>query len=156
MAHEDVTLSERSLDPELATAFSTAREYGKVIVDLRSHEGGIPASCANAIASAVGYVPCTWRQIDVASARGIVTSCMTHDLAYHEPMVSEAEAAALADRFLSHFDDATVFYTNGDPFDAAARLRSRSWQPITAATFDTGVVAVSSRRVGIFWVEDED
>ena len=140
----------------LADAFAEVRDG--VVLDVRLHD--CPAEdahvCADAIATTVGYVPCDWRELDRSAALGNVISCMQCDLAYQEPILSLEEARDLAQRFLSLFEEGARFFTNGDPFDASDRYRSRSWQPISAATFDAGVIAVSRDRVGIFWVEDED
>jgi hypothetical protein len=61
-------------------------------------------------------------------------------------------AERLARRFLDLFPEGAVFMTNG----TIALPGGGAWSPLTAATFDTGVIAISSARVGLLWVEDED
>jgi hypothetical protein len=66
----------------------------------------------------------------------------------------------LADRFLASFGtDGVHYFTNADfgaRADPAFTLSSFGWNPVTAATFDTGVLVVGPRRCGCLWVEDED
>jgi hypothetical protein len=73
--------------------------------------------------------------------------------------MSEAAATALAAEFLSRFGETARFYTNGTfpPHDERRPAGwMGSWDPITRATFDTGVIAVDDVTVGLLWFEDED
>lgn len=143
---------------DVALAFTKAREFGRVVVDVRAHDCPTThaVGCADSIASVVGYVPCAWREVDRQAAFTIVSSCMHCDLAYRQELLPLDAARDLASRFLSLFGGEARFFTNGEPIDVFRPRSSRSWFPITAATFDAGVIAVSPSRVGIFWVEDED
>lgn len=72
-------------------------------------------------------------------------------------------ATALIAAFLHDFDDGVAnFFTNIDysgegrklgTFDAWA---GPDWKPVTAATFDAGVIALSNGLAACLWVEDED
>ena len=54
---------------------------------------------------------------------------------------------------MSDLGEGALFVTNG----SLAQVSSGGqWSSLTDATFDTGVLAVSSRRVSLLWVEDED
>ena len=54
--------------------------------------------------------------------------------------------------FLASFEKNARYFTNGTygPTDLSG------WNPLTDATFDTGVVAVCDSMIGILWVEDGD
>ena len=71
----------------------------------------------------------------------------------------EPAAAALADDFLARFEETAMFYTNATfpPRTNPPRPDwAGSWDPVTDATFDTGIVALDAKTVGLMWFEDED
>jgi hypothetical protein len=68
--------------------------------------------------------------------------------------MSLSEAKQLLLRFFSFFAADCQFFTNASFNNDYSRIKS--WNPITKATFDTGVVIVNTHRIGILWVEDED
>ena len=89
--------------------------------------------------------------------QGLVAAILATDLAYRSPMLTSEAAEGLAARFFRRFSADAVFLTNGTLGLAHARgSGSGGWVPVSGATFDTGVVAVDRRRVGLVWVEDED
>ena len=67
-------------------------------------------------------------------------------LAYNLPVMTRDLAKELARRFLACCGEGAVFVTNGS---LAQSTKGGQWEPLTGATFDTGIVAVSSRRVRI-------
>jgi hypothetical protein len=101
-----------------------------------------------------------YREIDGASARHLVGLALSQDLAYNAVVVPATQAVELADRFLAQFGTEGVrFYTNGDFHEVWLPKLSRtgaSWNPVTSATFDTGVLIVGPRSCGCLWVEDEN
>jgi hypothetical protein len=100
-----------------------------------------------------------YREISADAARRLAFLILTQDLAYNVAMVAPALATSLVDRFFAAFDGADVHYfTNGSFHEAPGdRLAcsGASWQPATAATFDTGVLVVGPVASGALWVEDE-
>ncbi len=98
------------------------------------------------------------REVDESYAQGIVTQVLRRDLAYGTELMSDAEAQALAAGFLELFRDrAPRYFTNGDFHRwPGKRPSSPSWNPMTDATFDTGVLVLARGRTGYLWVEDED
>jgi len=53
------------------------------------------------------------------------------------------------------------FFTNGTFHEESRELGSNvtqgpGWNPVTEATFDTGVIVVAKRSAACLWVEDED
>lgn len=99
--------------------------------------------------------PASYREIEAATARRLIELILHRDLAYHAEIMPAARAAELADRFLASFGtDGVHYFTNGNCAEQGGR--NWSWNPVTAATFDTGVLVVGPRRCGCLWVEDED
>jgi hypothetical protein len=99
-----------------------------------------------------------WIEVSSQAATKLVREILLKDLAYRVAMMSEDEAALLAKRFFALFDGSVRCFTNGNLVvqDADPTEVPGSWNPITEATFDAGVVCLGSCRIGILWVEDED
>lgn len=93
-------------------------------------------------------------------------ACRLAFLALHQDLATCAEimpidrAVHLAEHFIDAFDhDDTRFYTNGNFHegpDDKVTWSGAAWNPMTEATFDTGVLVLGPLRSGVFWVEDED
>ena len=114
---------------------------------------GAAYSVATAFVKALAMKPPeAWTDLDLTAAREVLTRVLHADLAYNTPMMTVETADALARRFLACCGDAPVFVTNG----SLALTPTGAWSPLTDATFDTGVIAVSDTRVGMLWAEDED
>ncbi|WP_154223030.1 hypothetical protein [Marinicella rhabdoformis] len=97
-----------------------------------------------------------WIEINRLDAKRLLTDCLAHDLAYQINIMPEQKAQELASAFLKCFDKDTAFLTNQTHnFDNIGK-GFLSWEPITNATFDTGIIAVKEGVVGILWVKDED
>jgi hypothetical protein len=148
------TDGEAALD-ELRREVAEHRKVGRVHVEFRRLNP--PSASAHAVATAfvkdlAMRPPETWTELDVQGALEAATRVLHADLAYNTPVMTLDLAKGLARRFLACCGEGAVFVTNG----SLAQSSGGQWSPITGATFDTGVVAVSSRRVGLLWVEDED
>ncbi len=94
------------------------------------------------------------QQIDAATARAVIESILHRTLAYDSDWVEPAHAKHVASTFVARFADDADFWTNGELWQRDGE--SRSWSPLTLATFDTGVAAVDGDAAGILWVTDED
>jgi hypothetical protein len=132
------------------------RSAGRARVEFRRLDAPMaPAhSVATAFVKALALTPPeTWTDLDRQGALEVLTRVLHADLAYDMPMMTIDMADALACRFLACCGDTAVFVTNGS---LALAPTGGAWSPLTDATFDTGVIAVSARRVGMLWVEDED
>ena len=149
-----VTDDDSVLD-ELRRAVLEHRTAGHVHVEFRRPDP--PAASSHAVANefVTGLAmqpPGAWIELDTQEALEVAIRVLSVDLAYKMPVMAIDLAQRLAHRFLACFDTGAVFLTNG----SLARAGSRAWSPLTNATFDTGIVAVSSRRGGLLWVVDED
>jgi hypothetical protein len=104
--------------------------------------------------------PACYREIDADSARRLVRLVLNQDMAYNANIIPRDRAVELADRFLAQFGtDDVRYYTNGAFHETRGPklgAPSASWNPVTTATFDTGVLVIGPRCSGCLWVEDED
>jgi hypothetical protein len=90
-------------------------------------------------------------------ALNIVTDCLARDLAYDQEVMPADAARQLATAFLANFDDNAQFLTNSRRFlDDSHPGGNYGWEPISQASFDTGVLVEANGVIGIVWVEDED
>jgi hypothetical protein len=126
---------------------------------------GISSRCAPSVpelAAEFGLAedPAMYMEINADSARRLATLILNRDMAYSNEIIPTERAAALADRFLAQFGtDSVHFYTNTTLSGTSEPERPWSganWNPVTAATFDSGVLVTSPRCCGCFWIEDED
>jgi hypothetical protein len=97
-------------------------------------------------------------EISRADAVGVLTFWLHRDAAYSTELMSAKSARDLAERFVTEFADETSrFFTNGPWHDSN---RPKSWQPLTGAVFDGGILVESGRandtRHVCIWFEDED
>ncbi len=102
--------------------------------------------------------PASYTEIDAAAARRLAELVLGRDLAYNVEIMAAARAAELTGRFLAQFGEQGVrFFTNGTFHEVSDPERSGAgWNPVTAATIDTGVLILGPLRSGCLWVEDED
>jgi hypothetical protein len=94
-----------------------------------------------------------YQEIDEFTARRLIFLILHRDLAYNSEVMPESRATELADRFLGQFSVGARFFTNGTFYE---RQRHTTWNPVTEATFDTGVLILGPKCSGCLWVEDED
>jgi hypothetical protein len=94
-----------------------------------------------------------YREIGESLARGHLRLILHQDLAYHSEIMSAKRAAELADRFLEQFGSPAKYFTNGIFHE---EKWGASWNSVTNATFDTGVLVLGQQASGGLWVEDED
>ena len=103
-----------------------------------------------------------WRGVEREIAAQVLYALLIVDMAYSSPRMSEEEARAACDEFLSQFSADSWFFTNGTwekGWTKSGDGRSSfgpSWDPATDATFDGGVIVLDRSRSGVLWLEDED
>ena len=104
--------------------------------------------------------PALYKEIDADAARRLAALVLNQDMAYNAEIVPAARAAELAERFIATFGtDGVRFYTNGTFHEVRGPKLgspSASWNPVTAATFDTGILVIGRQHSCCLWVEDED
>jgi len=103
-----------------------------------------------------------YEEIDRDTAHRYLTRIFYADLAYSCPEMPLEDASQLAHRFLAEFPlEGSRYYSNGsatpsDPRELAGVVELRGWKSVGNATFDWGVLIVSSTRSGCVWSDDED
>lgn len=143
---------------DIAADIKATRKYGVVHCGVSAH----PLPSLVELAAEFGLAPnlASYKEIDSASARRLAELILSQDLAYHAGIMPTILAAELTDRFLAQFGtDGVSFYTNGTFHEAPGQKLKRagnSWEPVTEATFDTGILVLGPRCSGCLWVEDED
>jgi hypothetical protein len=88
----------------------------------------------------------------------ILTRLIHQGMAYDSEIIPEKEAAQLAEIFISHFGNEARYYSNS-PWKLnvlSQKNELSSWDPLTEATFDSGIIIVGKSSIGIAWFEDED
>jgi len=136
---------------EVAAEIRAARRFGVIHCGVSAR----PSPALAELATEFGLAPdlASYEEIDSSAARRLAELVLSEDLAYNAEVMPAARAADLAGRFLAQFGTEGVrYYTNGTFHEG----RGASWDPVTAATFDTGVLVIGPRSSGCLWVEDED
>jgi hypothetical protein len=148
---------------EFRTEIISKRQAGEVIFEIQEmefcHSNKTPTSRREIIDLLMRNLNCStlgkqWIEINREEAKKILLLILTKDLAYKTNLMSLSEAKQLLLRFFSFFTADCKFFTNASFTNDYSRIKS--WNSITKATFDTGVVIVNTHRIGILWVEDED
>ncbi|MBD3618821.1 MAG: hypothetical protein LPK58_07945 [Gammaproteobacteria bacterium] len=126
------------------------------IVDIR------PAKVASVEEAAAQFglfdSPGIYFEISEQDAVSVLKTVLSRDMAYHVELMPQNEADGLAKEFVRHFSgDKPKYFTNGDY--GCPRKHPNvgpSWTPATIATFDTGVLVITTERIGCAWFTDED
>jgi hypothetical protein len=133
------------------------RQAARVHFEFRSWRGGdgtSKADIASAFVQRLGLRPPeAWTPLSAPEALEAATRVLHSDLVYDLPVMKRDLAKELARRFIECFEDGAAFVTNGT---FALDRTGGGWSPLTDATFDSGVIGVSTERIGLLWVEDED
>lgn len=151
----------RSDSAPWCAALKEAREGGVTTCRVLDRNGGNAAGAlARLLAAPLRnmFAEGAEREIDMRLARRILRRILSFDLAYQIDLLEPERARRIADDFLSFFADDARYFTNARFMgeDGDGELYLRAWYGLTPATFDTGIVAVDARRVGMLWVQDED
>ncbi|QLE57471.1 hypothetical protein [Nostoc sp. TCL26-01] len=106
--------------------------------------------------SQLGYSPLgdRWQSINQEAAQKISEFVLTKDLAYAVEIMSLSEAEAIFQKISNLFQDDCQFFTNATFVNNYSGISS--WDSLTEATFDTGVVMLNHRQIGLLCVKDED
>ncbi len=131
---------------------------GVVRCGLSSHAS--PSISELALEFGLNAIPANYVEIDLSAAHRLIQLVLSQDLAYNSETMPADLAEDLAGRFLNEFGTEGVqFFTNGTFHETPGphlTWSGVSWNPVTEATFDTGVLVISPKCSGCLWVEDED
>jgi hypothetical protein len=144
---------------DICNEIRTARTCGVVRCGLSART--IPTISELARECGLKADPACYKEIDKSAARRLIQLVLHEDLAYRSQIMPADRAAKFADSFLRQFGTGVRYFTNGLFHEGWHRLSGTvvagpSWDPVTEATFDTGVLVVGELRSGCLWVEDED
>lgn len=150
----------------LSTEIIGQRNCGEVTFKVKNRSAAEKRSVTvvlDAFVNRLGFTDLgtNWNEIDRHGAEVILRRILHRDLAYNAVIMSIELAGELSAHFLDLFTTGARYFTNGtfyEPDDqvAADVVHGASWHPITDATFDTGVICLDEKRIGIVWVQDED
>ncbi|HEX4694977.1 hypothetical protein [Sphingomonas sp.] len=90
-------------------------------------------------------------RLERSEAAHVLAVAGATSLAYGQPLPSPG-ALKEAKSALADLEGDAIFLSNGH-WQAGS---SQGWNPVTAATFDCGVIGFDDERAFIFWVEEED
>jgi hypothetical protein len=101
--------------------------------------------------------PSNYKKIDKTSALWLLELGLKRDMAYDVEIMTTSQAVALACRFLAQFDiEGVCYYTNLEFHEPLEAWSGVNLEPMTSATFDTGVLILGNQISGCLWIEDED
>ncbi len=127
--------------------------------ELWSQDPGVPleafvAACGLGVAGApVGR----WEVLTRHQAQRLLLAALAWEQAYDTARLELSAAERIATAFVDLFAPDARFFTNGTVQETSLGLRTRAWYgSVTSATFETGVVVVDARRIGLLYVADED
>jgi hypothetical protein len=140
------------------------RISGRISCQLVSHgEGDGALALADRAVESVGLRPLGegWLEISEADAEAVATGVLHRDLAYHAEVMPLAAARDLASELIALVPPPMRCFTNGDWADAFGDGEDEphdgvSFDPISDASFDAGVICVGDGVTAVLWVEDED
>ncbi len=109
---------------------------------------------------------CGWEEVANSMVEGILTHMIATDMVYTSDRTNVEEARSKAKAFLTIFDPSARFFTcaevydlgleeDGLPFERRQGMMT-SGIGLTTWTFGTGVIAVDTEKVGVYWIQDED
>jgi hypothetical protein len=92
-------------------------------------------------------------EIPPERAETLLAAVLGRDLAYRAAVMPERVAAKLVRQPVEVLEPGARWWTNGDVAD---RGSFAAWNPLSEATFDSGVIGISETRTLVAWVMDED
>lgn len=96
-------------------------------------------------------------EIDETAARAILELILHQEFTHRAEVMPVERAAELAGLFLTEIGGRPRFFSNRLwPIPKGGTWDSLSWNGVTDATFDTGVLILGPTTSACLWVEDED
>lgn len=138
------------------------RDAGLVHFDYRSRKDFSSAADTAAIDEFVAELnhkklDSLWKPFEKYDAERLLTSILHKDMAYQCKCMEIGLARSTMRSFFDLFSDSPRFYSNTEFRPESGGLVSiGSYQALTSATFDSGIVAVDESHIGFIWIEDED
>ena len=142
---------------ELRELALSKRQVGVLTFEFRERPilAASPEVVADSFVTSLGFKQLgkAWRMIDRSEALGCLQHILYHDLAYQRPLMEQKSAQFIAESFLALFSSYDCRFCSNGSFDEKSML---GWTPISASTFDHGVIAFDDKSIGMIWAQDED
>jgi hypothetical protein len=125
---------------------------------VRSHEIEVETFRWNEILTKLELIPDEKRliKIDRDEAIEILKVLLSKDMAYKSEIMKIEESSALSQNVIdSYSSDDTEYFTNGH-WNEREKNNGFTWNPMTEATFDGGIIIKRAQKVISIWFEDED
>jgi hypothetical protein len=121
----------------------------------------VQAADAAAQAAGAKAIGESWQVISESSARSIIRSLLTSDLAYNARCMLDGDALRFADEVLKLVEAPIQFLTNLDHdvwlgIADGRKLKAQAFEPLTDATLSAGVALVGRDEAAVLVVSDED
>ena len=98
-----------------------------------------------------------YRKINLNLAKKIITKILWQDLAYSFEFMERKKAEFFTIKLLKEFyTDDSIIYTNAIWKKEGNSVELCEWNPMTSATFDSGVIIKNLDDCCCIWVEDND
>ncbi|MBD2166273.1 hypothetical protein H6G04_17915 [Calothrix membranacea FACHB-236] len=148
---------------ELRAEIFSKRSLGNILFEIKQINSDITLKTTEEITeildlfvTQMGYIGIgdRWQEINQTAAKKIVVFVLKKDLAYAAKMMASAEAEKISTKIFNLLANPCRFFTNAVFVNDYSALSG--WDSLTKATFDTGILFVSSTMMGMLWVRDED
>lgn len=157
-------------DEDLLLKLSSLRSLGKITVHFESHNFPLVTEDANLTQVIDGYVASLgfhsindkWIKISLSDAYNILPYLVTHSIAYGVELRFSKELREIVQEFMSLFSTDYRYFTNGNWHEVinmennASVVINPSWTPLSESVFDSGLVWINNKLVGIIWIEEND
>ena len=102
--------------------------------------------------------PTRWYFLNEVMANGTLAEVIHKDLAFNSPLNDVEDCKQIAQEFVGLFNRKNSLFLSNGMLYAPLKVNgvSSSWEPLTSATFDGGVVGFDGSLIAYFWFEDED
>jgi hypothetical protein len=98
-----------------------------------------------------------FHEIDNKDAAVAILAHLLHkDMAYGSEIMPIENANKLATSFVAAFDEGSQYYSNSIWNKNEYRENISGFNPVTEATFDSGIIVVDKNKIGIAWCEEEE
>jgi hypothetical protein len=142
---------------ELREKLLRFRDFGKPYCERMDRKGEDERASVKSLAARLGFsTEFDLIEVDEAQALKIAAFVLAKDLAYGEAATDANQAVGLAADFRGAFGVNAKFFTNAAFTEDAGGLKMGAWEPLTKATFDSGIFIIDETSVGCLWVSDED
>ena len=136
-----------------------ARAVGEIFVAARPFDPHLPATFPeqlDALTASVSLQPLGdgWREIDETNARAILHRILDKDLPHGRRLMTTKASDAFIDELWADLSAPRRHFTNAKFAGRAMQLVS--WNPITSAKYDTGVLSASGDSLTLLWAADDD